>query len=360
MANYPIQNPTYGGGGMPPTRNQPPPNIAQPFYPPEMAKGGGSNPNFGGGGGMPPQPDRSGMDINLQPSEWSNTGTTYPPEQNPLSPWNPVMPPQYNNPGMPGMPPISNPTGGTNSGLSFGGQRTTGASAGPADYAGVQGFSDAAYENSRRYLDPMQDQQNRRLDQELINKGVDPRSEMGMAMADEIARGQSDQNNSAMFSAMGFGQDIQNQMFGQDFMNTQQGGNMAVADWANQNRAADRSLSQYGMDQGYNVAQGNLGLGYENVALNRYGMDQNFNMGRGMLDLNRQKQDFNEYMGYEGVDYRNDMFNEGNVRWDQGLAMQLAGMGNPFAGGTDPRAAGQGGYGDYSQAFDDYRSNRGG
>jgi len=95
---------------------------------------------------------------------------------------------------------------------------------GMADYQGVQGFADQAYEQARRNLDPQQEQQRRRMEQDLINKGIDPSSEQGMAMLDQQTRNFTDQDTSAMFGALGFGQGIQNQTFqqslawqGQDF-----------------------------------------------------------------------------------------------------------------------------------------------
>jgi hypothetical protein len=135
----------------------------------------------------------------------------------------------------------------------------------------MQQFGDQAYDYSRRYIDPQQDQDNRRLQQELINKGIDPNSAQGMEMMNQMSMRHGDQNDASAFAAMGFGQGIQNQMFGQQ-------------------------------------------------------------LGWGGLELGRQQQDFSEIMGYEGIDYRNAQFNEMNNRWDQGLAMQMAGMQPPYGG----------------------------
>ena len=81
----------------------------------------------------------------------------------------------------------------------------------PADYQGVQQYADAAYDESRRYLDPQQAQENRRMDQSMINKGLDPNSAMGQEMMDALSMRQGDQNNAAAFQSMQFGQGIQDQ-----------------------------------------------------------------------------------------------------------------------------------------------------
>ncbi|GAG40602.1 unnamed protein product, partial [marine sediment metagenome] len=46
-------------------------------------------------------------------------------------------------------------------------------------YDQVNDFSDAAWQNSMRYIEPQMELQNERFDQELINKGIDPQSEAG-------------------------------------------------------------------------------------------------------------------------------------------------------------------------------------
>ena len=171
------------------------------------------------------------------------------------------------NPWSVGMPP-------TSSGSNWNGTPTSGATAGAADYEGVQDFSDAAYNNARRYLDPQQAFDNRRYDQEMINRGVDPNSEQGRMLYEQMQRSHGDQDQGAAFGAMEFGQGIQEQMFRQNFDNTQQAGDMQKASWTN---------------------------------------DTN----RGNLQLGRQQQDFNEYMGYNNIDFRDTAYNENNRRYDQ-------------------------------------------
>lgn len=206
-----------------------------------------------------------------------------------------------------GMPPSPPPgvTGGPSNtspfnalpppgGASYGGQSTVGASAGPADYEGVRGFADQAYEEARRSIDPQQEQQGRRMEQDLINKGVDPSSPQGKAMLDQQNRNFSAQDNSALFSALQFGQGVQSQMFNQDFQNTQQAGNMQQAKW-------------------------------------------NYDLGAGNLDMMQQGQDFNQMIGLEGLQFRDRRYGDQRSDYQDALTMSLMGM-TPVPGvmGYDP------------------------
>ena len=229
-------------------------------------------------------------------------------------------------------------------GIQYGGQDTVGAQANPYQYDELSQFSDQAYDYSRRYIDPQQEQQNNRYDQELINRGVDPRSEMGREMAMQLARQQNDQNNASAYSAMEFGKGIQDQMFNQSFMNTQQAGDMQKARWMN-------DTNRYGTDVGRDIAR-------MNNDTSRYGTDKSYALGQDQLGLSRQQQDFNEFLGYDAIDYRNQNFNEQNDRWDQGLMMQFFGMDNPFGVGVAGNAP-TGGYDDFANAYEDFMKNRG-
>jgi len=153
----------------------------------------------------------------------------------------------------------------------------------PADYQSVQDYADQAHSAARRYLDPQQAQQNRRFDQELINRGIDPNSEAGRLAADQLAREQSDANNAASFSALGFGQGIQQQMFGQNYQN------------------------------------------------------------RGM-DLQQQAQDWSQMMGLEGIDFRNRGYNDSLQMYQDQLLMAML-YGTPIPGGsqTNPYGGSSGG-----------------
>lgn len=248
----------------------------------------GRDPNTGGymGARTTDFQDSNGNGVDDRDEPWMHQQQGMPPADPAADP-NAGMPPSNYSPWS-----TSNQGGGG----SYAGQATVGANASPADYQGVQDFSDAAYDNARRYLDPQQAFDNRRFDQELINRGIDPMSDYGRQMSEQMAREHGDQDQGAAYGAMQFGQGIQEQMFRQNFDNTRQAGDMQKSSWAN-------------------------------------------DLGWGNLELGRQNQDFNEMLGYDAIDYRNNSFNEMNNRWDQTLAMQMAGY--PMsAGGTTLPAAG--------------------
>lgn len=179
-------------------------------------------------------------------------------------------------------------------GTSYGGVPTVGAQANPADYDSVREFSDQAYGQARRTLDPQQEQMRRRTQQDLINKGIDPSSPQGMAMLDQEQRNITDMDQSALFNALQFGQGIQQQMFGQDFANVQQAGNMQAQKW-------------------------------------------NYDLGMGNLDMARQGQDFNQMMGLEGLQFRDRMYGDKRSDYQDALTMSLMGI-TPIPGviGYDP------------------------
>jgi len=202
------------------------------------------------------------------------------------------------------------------------------AEAGPADYAGVQGFADQAYEQARRNIDPQQEQARRRMEQDLINKGIDPTSAQGMGMLDQQARNFNDQDQAANFGALQFGQGIQQQMFGQAFQNTSAQNAMTQANMQADIARGQMANQRYGIDVGAQTT--------------RYGMDQNYNIQQGQLGLSQQNQDFNQMMGLEGVDFRNRAYNDKQNQYYDQLTMAMMGVPIPGYGGYDPSAlAGQ-------------------
>jgi hypothetical protein len=150
---------------------------------------------------LPPAPVGGGV-------QGGTGGGAMPPPPTPqAAPQPPTIPP------ITGQPPIDIQPGGGDPAVAQSPWSPMGAQ--PGQYDQVSQFSDEAYNQARRHLDPLQAQQNRRFDQELINRGIDPFSEAGKQMADQLARQQNDQNMQASYGALQFGQGIQNQMFGQ-------------------------------------------------------------------------------------------------------------------------------------------------
>lgn len=162
--------------------------------------------------------------------------------------------------------------------------------ANPFDYGQVSDFADAAYAQSMRYLQPQFDTEDRRYEQALINKGIDPNSEAGMEMLRRKEVGQNDQLSRAAFDALGFGADLQGQMFDQ---------------------SATRS-------------------GYANDLLQALmGLDQRGHEFDTTAGLNANQQAFAQMLALEGLDYRDYMTLIDQMRYDDSLALSLLGMGAP-------------------------------
>jgi hypothetical protein len=230
----------------------------------------------------------------------------------------------------------------------YGPQQIAGAQPNQADYNSVQGYADQANAASRRYLDPQQQQQNDRIQQEMINKGVDPNSPQGQTMQKQLSMQQADANNAASFGALQFGQGVQNQMSQQQLANQGLAANMQNNLWnyelgGNQQELqrylGDQSsqTQRYGMDQQAALAgqgmdlsryQGDqqFNLGRSGQDLQRYGMDMGNQLGQGALDMQRQGQNFNQMMGLEGVDFRNRSYNDSQQQYQDQLQMALMGQ----------------------------------
>jgi hypothetical protein len=123
---------------------------------------------------------------------------------------------------------------------------------------------------------------------------------------------------------------------------------MQQALWGNQLGASGQDLQRSQGNQQFELGRGQLALGNRNAQnqrygqdlnymlgmggqdLQRYGMDQSNQLGQGQLDLSRQGQNFNELMGMEGMNFRNNQFNQGQQNWqDQFLYNMMMGQPAP-------------------------------
>ena len=170
-----------------------------------------------------------------------------------------------------------------------------------------QGYQDAAYGQAQRTIAPQQEAQNKKFEQQMINKGLQPGSKAFNLAQAQMQRGQNDQNNAASFGAMKFGQDAQQQAFGQAFQASQLNQNQSQFDDTldeNQRQFNDnmgqresefgrnfgQQQYQYDRGQGFQENQGmfNNMMGMGNMALQlgayeNQGMMQDYNMGQTVL-----------------------------------------------------------------------------
>lgn len=245
----------------------------------------------------------------------AGSGMTTPPP--PVDPTQTAMQPapgqnsQWGDNPMQVMPP---PPGGANEKNYYGGQKIAGANPSQADYGSVQRYADQAYDQARRRIDPMQEQQGRRMEQDLINKGIDPSSPQGMAMLDQQNRNFADQDNSATFGALQFGQGIQKQMSDQELANQGLAGNMQQALWQNQ-------------------------LGDRGLANQRYAQEQNNQLGMASLDYQRGMGEHNQMMDLLGYDMNVNQYNRtGDMMQDALYNQMYSGVPVPGMSQTNPYA----------------------
>lgn len=339
-------NPTYGGPGGPMpsgpalgTASPSPPFQMTPPPPPGLTTGVHEQfPTITPGGGPGQQNPFMGMPP--QNSYWGNYAGGA------AGPWReaamPEMPGTAGGAGMPTPPGMGRAPGAPNfgDGTQFGGQSTVNAQANPADYGSVQGFADSAYQQSMRYLQPQMDQQNRRTAQDLINAGLDPTSAAGQAQLDQVSRGQNDAMSKAAFDALGFGQGIQNQMFGQDLSRSQLASQNQANLWGALNNRFGTQAGIYGNQLGFgsNIFGSQAGM-YNNQANNNASM-YNAQLGHsadmGRLDVLRQQQDWGQLMDMERNNQWTANFNRQGDQWRTNLGLELAGFGGinqPSMGG---------------------------
>ncbi|MCD6525945.1 MAG: hypothetical protein J7K75_03005 [Desulfuromonas sp.] len=168
-----------------------------------------------------------------------------------------------------------------------------------------QGYQDAAYGQAQRMLAPQQEAQQKRFDQQMVNKGITAGSQAYNLAQSQMQRGQGEQNASAAFGAMGFGQQAQQQAFGQSLQASQLAQQQGQI--TEQSRQFDQNLGQresefgrnfgqqqyqYDRGQGFAENQGMfnnmMGMGNMAIQLGGYqnqGMLQDYNMGQTLLGM---------------------------------------------------------------------------
>ena len=188
--------------------------------------------------------------------------------------------------------------------------------ANPMAYEDINQFTDAAYENAMRNLSPELEMQDERFAQDLINRGIDPNSPAGQEAFDRKARAQNDMLSKAAFDAMGFGTGIQQQMFAQDATRSQ---------LANAMLQAQMGLSQRGHE-------------FDTQA-----------------EMAANQQAFEQMMGLEGLNYRDYLSFIDQKRYQDSLALALAGLapgpGYNITSTGLPQAASQEQIGQWQQYF---------
>ena len=133
-----------------------------------------------------------------------------------------------------------------------------------------QNYQDAAYQQAQRNIAPQQEAQGKAFEQQMVNKGIPAGSKAYNLAQAQMQRGQNDQNNSANFQSMQFGQAAQEQAFGQDYKDR------SLAQNQNQfGRSLNEGGRQFdvGMSQRESEFGRNFGLGEQQADVsNMFGM----------------------------------------------------------------------------------------
>ena len=207
----------------------------------------------------------------------------------------------------------------------YGGQQIAGSEPSMGQYDQVQNYADQAHQQARRYLDPQQAFQNRRFDQELINKGIDPNSAAGQEASAQLARQQADADQAASFGALQFGQGIQQQMSSQELANQQIAAAMEQARW-------EAGLGARGQDIQRDLGMGQLDLG-------RYQTRLGHELGMGQLDYQRGMGEHGQMMDLLGYDMNVRQYNDQQQMLQDALYNQMyAGVPVPGFSATNPYA----------------------
>jgi len=271
--------------------------------------------------------------------------------------FNPV--PSVTPPTQSGMPAAPTATGSPVTGGSFtpgdgtqyGGVSTVNPQAQPFDYNQVDSFIQSSYDNAMSDLQPQIDMQNRQFEQDLINKGIDPTSQMAQDMRAMVDRGQNDMRSQVAFNAQQAGLAAQNQMFGQDatrsglaqsglnnFWQAALGG--AQLDQGNARMINDFNLGMAGIGSQNYGNQLSFMANQNNNALQRYLGDQSYNLGLGNYGLAKEGFNWRQVMDTENLRYQDALFDEDRRRFDFGAMRSLMPNQNPVGGVINPNQVG--------------------
>lgn len=175
------------------------------------------------------------------------------------------------------------------------------------DFSGqVQQAQDAAYARGAQYLDPQFEQSDQQLQSRLAAQGITQGSDAYNTEMANAARNKQSAYSDLRNNAIGQGDALQNQLFGQQ-LGAGQFSNSALA-------------QQYGMNQGQaqfqNAAQSqNFGQGYQNAGLQNQAQNDTFAQNLSAADFNNQAMGQQFQQGLQVVNADNAMY-QNNIQND--------------------------------------------
>jgi len=281
----PTRNPGYGSGEGDRERYlRTLQDVPDPGAGPPVSMNATGNPTWGGPG-QAPQP--TNMPAVNMPAKDNPTlggpGTAPQPVNMPTV--QPAPQPNYSGRGR----------GGYNGQSSIGGVSAVNPQASQMDYDSLSPFIDSAYNQAMTRLNPQLEQQSNAFDQSMINRGMGVGSEAYNNAKQQMDFNQNDARQAAAFGAMGFGTNIQNQMFGQDNARSQLSNALLRSRWGldEQGRQFDAGLGEQGRQ--FDANQGYL---WDRADMNDLSWLDNVNFrDRGYND----QQDWNYFNARQGL-----------------------------------------------------------
>ena len=134
--------------------------------------------------------------------------------------------PEYQAPSAPNI-------GRGGSGTSAGGQSAVNPQARGDAFRNVDKYIDQSFNNAMNRLNPSLEAQKAQFDQQLVNRGIAVGSDAYNKAYRQLDMNQNDARQNAAFQAMGFGTDLQNQMFSQDATRSQLANSLLQAQMQN-------------------------------------------------------------------------------------------------------------------------------
>lgn len=215
-------------------------------------------------------------------------------------------------------------------------------------FAGAQQYTDQAYGEATRQLDPQWEQQQATFDQQMVNRGIAPGSEAYQQARSDFDRSRNDAYSQARGQAMQQGLGAQNQMFQQglaesglsnQLVQALIGANTSVA---NQQLGGNASIMQQLLGGNQGIAQSIIGGNAQTASArssagaSRYNADRNFQMGQDQLAAQVNQQDFGNLMSLLGMGQGVNSYNNGLLTQDQQRNQSFFGnMPNQQYGGID-------------------------
>lgn len=222
--------------------------------------------------------------------------------------------------------------------LNGGASPTTVTPTGAGDMAAAaQPYTDAAYQQSMRELQPQMDQQNAAFQQQMINQGIAPGSAAYTQAANQLSMNQNDAMAQARDQAMQQGLAAQGQGFQQGLSQSQLAAQLAGqllgsnTSIANQQLGGNASIMNALLGGNSGIAQQLIGANASiqganaAAAASRANGMNNYNLGMAQLQQQGQQSDFNNLMSMLGLGMGADQYNNGLLNQNQSNAMQFFG-----------------------------------